>query len=403
MAVASYPACEVLFELFSAPRGKVLLGRVATGREAGRVVRLRLVGDSVPLRLNDIVGKASTLTHPDIVKLLGIVCDGSHYYLASEYLPGISLFELIARARARQQGFELAAAVHVTYTALRLVEQAAALLDALSLPRRRLFYTDSIWIAEFGETLLAEPGLASELGARGDDESGVRAVQGDIVTAAVELYHLATGKLLTHDLTAAVEQALPDPLAHTLTEVFSWSDTEAADTVSSFARALGRLPAELRGDDAGVARALRLLAADVLSEREEKLAEYRPDMGPAIDGPTRVYALPDPDAAPDEPTVVFARQLIARRPALGARPVASGQPKRALVRAAQKPGPDLVSREMPVEPAAPHEAPTSARKTASRGFVFVALGLFAVLVLGFVARTHPAWVRALAARVKLRR
>src|SRR5215471_18040448 len=108
MSVPSYPACDVLFELFSAPRGKVLLGRVTTGRESGRVVRLRLLGDGVPLPVNDIVGKASTLTHPELVKLLGIVFDGSQYYLASEYLPGVSLFELIARAGARQQGFEIA-------------------------------------------------------------------------------------------------------------------------------------------------------------------------------------------------------------------------------------------------------------------------------------------------------
>jgi hypothetical protein len=402
MTVASYPACEVLFELFSAPRGKVLLGRVTTGRESGRVVRLRLIGDSVPLQLNDSVGKASTLTHPEIVKLLGIVFDGDHYYLASEHLPGVSLFELIARARARQQGFELAAAVHVTLTALHLVEQAAALLGASGLPRTRLFHTDSISIAEFGETLLAEPGLAAHLGARGDHESGLHAVQGDIITAAVELYHLATGKLLAGDLAAAVERALPDPLAHTLTEVFRWSDTEASDTVSSFARALSRLPAELRADDARVAKALRVLAGDILSEREEKLAAYRPGMGLTIDGPTRMYSILEPDLAPDEPTVVSSRRLEARRPALGLRPIATKYANKPLAGAARKPraAPKRLGRSADVPAPATRGQPISARRTSRTGFVIAALGVIAMLALGFVS-THPAWIRELGAKVKL--
>ncbi|HEY3498432.1 MAG TPA: hypothetical protein VGK73_27250 [Polyangiaceae bacterium] len=398
MTATSYPACEVLFELFSAPRGKVLLGRVTTGRESGRVVRLRLLGDTLPLPLTDIVATASTLTHPKVVKLLGIVFDGGQYYLASEHLPGVSLFELIARARSRQQGFELAAAVHVTLTALRLVEQAAGLLGAAGLERKRLLYTDSIWIAEFGETLLAEPGLGAHLG-RGDPECGDQAVQGDTLTAAVELYHLATGKLLTGDLAAAVREALPDSLAHTLTEVFRWSDTEASDTVSSFARALGRLPPELHSDEPGVARALLRLAGDVLSEREHKLAEYRPDLGLTIDGPTRVYSLIDQQIAPDEPTVVSPRRLQPARPAPTSRAVFGKQLVQAMATVARKPRlePEQADAERLV--AAP--SARARRPKSSKGWrAVLVLAVFALGALGYASRTYPGLLRELAARLE---
>jgi hypothetical protein len=381
---------------------------VTTGRESGRVVRLRAIGDNVPLQVNDVVAGARTLTHPELVKLLGIVFDGRQYYLASEHLPGVALFELIGRARARRQGFEIAAAVHVTITALRLVEQAAGLLGAAGLPRTRLFYTDSIWIAEFGETLLAEPGLAAQLGG-GAPELGAQAVQRDTLTAAVELYHLASGKLLTGDLAAAVKEALPEPLAHALTDVFSWSDTEASDTVSSFGRALGRLPPELRGDDAGVARALRRLAADVLSERERKLAEYRPGLGVAIDGPTRVYSMLDQGVEPDEATVVHGRRLQPGRHELGARPVPDKHLAQVMALVARKPRAQPKNAEMRTQPAAStrdskpstgDRKSTLPKKASWKAFVLTLLAILALFALVFIARTHPAWIRELGARIK---
>ena len=397
MTETSYPACEVLFELFSAPRGKVLLGRVTTGRESGRVVRLRLIGDTLPLQLNDIVATTSTLTHPNLVKLLGIVFDGGQYYLASEHLPGVALFELIARARARQQGFELAAAVHVMLTALRLVEQAAGLLGAAGLERTRLLFTDSIWIAEFGETLLAEPGLGAHLGGRGDPETGEQAIQGDTLTAAVELYHLATGKLLTGDLAEAVKAALPDPLAHTLTEVFRWSDTEASDTIASFSRALGRLPDELRSDEPRVAEALRRLAGDVLHERESKLAEYRPAMGLAIDGPTRVYSLLDQQIAPDEPTVVSPRRLLnTGRPGLVSRPVFGKQLVHAMATVARKPRAEPRQSDPDREVAAPSTGARRSAPTKSWHFVLL-LTVLSIGMLAYASRIHPALPREIGA------
>ncbi|HET9933606.1 MAG TPA: hypothetical protein VFQ35_23030, partial [Polyangiaceae bacterium] len=214
------PECEVLFELFSAPRGRVLLGRLNSGRETGRVVRLRAVdAAALPLASEAV---AATRDHdfscPELLKLLDVAEDGAQSYIASEYIPGISLLELTARAR-RQGGMDPAAAVNIALNALRRLDQAAALLAAAGRPRPRLFYADCIWIADYGETLLAEPGVSAYLSGNSAPEAqevGNEAERHDARAIAVELYQLVSGKLLVGDLASALGN-LPAPLARVLT------------------------------------------------------------------------------------------------------------------------------------------------------------------------------------------
>src|SRR6185369_17694843 len=104
---------------------------------------------------------AKGLTHPRLLKLLGVVSDRSHCYLASEYVPGVSLFELVARTRARQQGMAVGAAVRVMIDALRAVVNARALLHRAGAEPVRLLNSDCVWLVDYGEALLSEVGVSS--------------------------------------------------------------------------------------------------------------------------------------------------------------------------------------------------------------------------------------------------
>jgi hypothetical protein len=392
MTTPSDPDCEVLFELFSTPRGRVSLGRLTAGAEVGRIVRLReVLGPAVP-RVAEAVAAMKAFIHPQLLKVLGLVTDGSQTYIASEYLPGVSLFELIARARARQSALDTAAAVHVTIASLRLVERAVSLLSEASRPRVRLLHTDSIWIAEFGETLLAEVGVAAYLGNDGAPQNlevGVDAEQRDVLTAAVELYQLASGQLMSGDLASAVKLHLPAPLAAVLTEVFAWSGTAASDGVTSLATALSALPRQLIGSDTLVAEELRRIALDVLEERERKLADCRSDVDPEIDA-TRVFgrgAVRDFDM--EEPTIEV------RRPPMRGFPV-TGSPPAARAPALSNAAIPLKMRARRAPYPTPRAGSPRARRPIPIGWLWALALVF--IVVAVTAQVRPAWFQRLVHR-----
>jgi hypothetical protein len=284
----------MLFELFGSPRGKVSLGRISTGNEAGRVVMLREIREGA---LPNVLTQASalelakSLTHPRLLKLLGVVSDRTHNYLASEYVPGLSLFELVARARARQQGLEVGAAVRIMIDALRAIVSARWLLAEAGAGPVRLLNSDCIWLVDYGETLLAEVGVSAALlsGAQqrapeADSDIAAR----DMMTAAVELYQLATGRLMSGDLSRAAKLHLPAPLAKVL-EAFAWTPSSDAGGMGELADALAKLPATLVGSDELVSAELQRSAGDLLAERRRKLAAFHSG-GADTEGATRVFA-----------------------------------------------------------------------------------------------------------------
>ncbi len=390
------PECEVLFELFSAPRGRVLLGRLNSGRETGRVVRLRAVdAAALPLASEAV---AATRDHefscPELLKLLDVAEDGTQSYVASEYLPGVSLFELTARAR-RQGGMEVGAAVNIALSAMRRLEQAAALLAAAGRPRPRLFYADCIWIADYGETMLAEPGVSAYLGgnnAHDSQEVGADAELHDARAIAVELYQLISGKLLMGDLARALAD-LPGPLARVLTGLLVFDEIEGYDPASGFAEALAALPPSLRGTDPLVAGEIRRLAGDVLDERERKLSEFRTGAGAGTDGPTRVYSGGAADYDSDELTV----QVQSFRRGL---PVP-------LLSRAELVLPLTVARKRPPEERPPlaETRPAVRRRLAiarhhsMRRLQWLAAGVLLVAALLLALRYRPAWFGKVVSRV----
>jgi len=283
--------CQVLFELFGSPRGKVSLGRVSTGSEAGRVVMLREIKEGALPQVTPAFELAKSLAHPRLLKLLGVVSDRTHNYVASEYVPGLSLFELVARARARQQGLEVAAAVRIMIDALRAIVSARGLLAESGARPIRLLNTDCIWLVDYGETLLSEVGVSAALLAG----AGPRAPEAasdvearDMMTAAVELYQLATGRLMSGDLSRAAKLHLPAPLAKVL-ETFAWMPSTDTGGVAELANALSALPSVLVGSEELVATELQRLGGDLLAERRRKLAAFHSGAGADTEGATRVF------------------------------------------------------------------------------------------------------------------
>ncbi|HYP99451.1 MAG TPA: hypothetical protein VER96_12345 [Polyangiaceae bacterium] len=287
------PECQVLFELFGSPRGKVSLGRLSSGKDVGRIVMLRQIPEGTLRQATPAFDLAKSLAHPRLLKLLGVVSDRSHRYVASEYVPGVSLFELVARTRARQHGMAPGAAVRVMIDALRAVASARSLLTAAGAAPVRLLNSDCVWLVDYGEILLSEVGVsAALLGGPSqrmpDTASDVDAR--DVMTAAVELYQLASGRLMTGDLTRAAKLHLPVPLARVLEEAFTGQSPNGADGVGALADALAALPPVLVGREQEVVSELQRTSGDLLEERRRKLAAFRSGSMVDIEGATRIFA-----------------------------------------------------------------------------------------------------------------
>ena len=285
------PDCVVLCELFSSPRGSVSLGRLLRG---GRAALLREVPGTAPADLERAVEEARGVAHPQLLKVLGTATDGTRRFIASEYVPGVSLTELNAAVRRRQCAMDAAAAVRIILTALGRVADTRALLTRRGVAPARLLYGDGVWIAEFGEVMITEaqvlarlgrstapvPPLASELEAE------------EVRMAAVELYQLTSARLMTGDIGAAVRRHLPAALAHVIEPALAWDSSGDLDTLAGFSRALRGLPAALVGSEQTVVEELQRLVPDLLTQRREKLSPPE-KVTRDSEGPTRVYSVVD--------------------------------------------------------------------------------------------------------------
>jgi hypothetical protein len=329
MVTASSPECRTLFEMFSTPRGKVTLGRVELGADAGRIVMLRELTESASPEVPRAVEVTRSFVHPQLLKLVGVLADGARSHVASEYLPGISLFELTARARARQSAFEMGAAVRVIIDALRLAQRVEPLLREAGRPRVRLLYPDCVWIAHYGETLLSEAGVAAYLAmgrARQEVEEGAEAIERDVMTATVELIHLATAQLMTGDLAQAVKR-LPPELAGVLRGYFLSEGAPPGERVADLLAGLMDLPQSLVGTEQDVAAALRRFAPELLAERQSKLTELGGRESNDIDSPTRVYGAAIPALLETEEVTIEVRKAFRGRPVTSRLPLEIQRPR----------------------------------------------------------------------------
>jgi hypothetical protein len=274
--------CEALFKLFDGPTGWLRLGRLLKGHEAGRLVLLRdasAAHDEVAL--SQAVDSARCIAHPNITKLLGIVWLDGAPQLASEYVDGVSLHELTRTFAGQPTPIEPRVAARIICDALSAVASAKELLrGAGAVSAGRCLFADTIWIAEFGETLLMEAGVATLLNPESAPFSGGPAIEqlasstlamNDVRAAGLELLSLLTN----HEPDAQAHQRLasaPPALAAIVKRALSEDPALRYADPATMSRALAGLPSELIASEREVGVLIQESMRSVLKGRRQKLS-----------------------------------------------------------------------------------------------------------------------------------
>jgi hypothetical protein len=398
--VSSQAGCEVLFELFHGSHGAVHLGRMLRGVDSGRLVVLREVGVLDPAVLA-AVDLARSLAHPQLLKSLGAVRSATSHHLASEYVPGMSLLELEASVRKSRFPLRPGVAVRIIKDALRAAAVTQQLLsDTAALGYTRCLFADTIWIAEFGDVLLTDVGVAPLLG-KTPETDPTKAAAKDLLTAAIHLFQLASGEALSPAVTSKLSSYVPELLAATLARALGVDQGAPFANLEEFVRALDQLPKELQAEESDVKEEFQRRVGANLTQRRNKLGLL--ELGAAqqdSEEVTRVFRsfLPEnsaPDTvrpqavANDPPTPELPRApkvagntswqdeptRVDRRPAAAHPRASEGHTSRG--RRAQ-------AASVPPEPSsAPPELQTRSRK--SRVLWLVGLGLIATLSVAWWA------------------
>ena len=329
------PQCDVLFELVTGGTSHVYLGRMLTGTDAGRVVALRKLRGPASSELRAATQRVQGIAHPQLAKALGLLRIDGIFYVASEYIPGVTLFEVLRASLQRGQSLSAPFAVRVVLDALRAGEAAANLLGAGGEPALRCLYPESIWIAEFGETLLSEV-LVSECLARAQGPSS--ASLDDVASAGSLLLSLISG---VNDESSLDAPEMPESVAAIAARALGLRGAQRFTSVAEFADALSGLDRGSIASEAEVSTELASLMGAVLDIRRQKLAmtereavqghtedetkffraasatggstgldTARPPPGPAapsMSPPSSKQSRPPPSDDADEPTMLYRR------------------------------------------------------------------------------------------------
>ncbi len=269
---ASALQTDVLFEMFNGALGSMHLGRLLKGHDAGRLVALRKLRGRASAELAAAADLARSVAHPNLIKLLGLVQESNSTYVASEYLSGVTLFELGRAASNRQMPVQPNVAVRIVLDALTAARAAQELLQVtLHAQPVRCIFPECIWIAEFGETFLAELLVAPLLGrasAAGEPEAAVTA---DVRSAALELTRLVCAGLSADAPLETDLSGLPEELQDVLARALGHGSFVGYQSFDDFIDALASLDESLYATEAEVANELRRLMGTVLGVRQQKL------------------------------------------------------------------------------------------------------------------------------------
>ncbi|MES1185610.1 MAG: hypothetical protein ABUL60_17490 [Myxococcales bacterium] len=313
LAPPSMAGCEVLFELLHGPHGTVHLGRMLRGIDTGRLVMLREIAN-VDAPVLAAVDLARSLAHPQLLKSLGVVHGATAHYLASEYVPGLSLLELEANVRKSHFPLRPGVAVRIVKDALRAAAVAQRLLhDTAALSYVRCLFADTVWIAEFGDVLLTDVLVAPLLGKPADADPGKAAAK-DLLAAAIHLFQLASGEPLSPSIATKLGAYVPELLAETLGRALGVDQSTPFASIEELVQALDQLPKELQANERDVSEEIQRRVGANLAQRRNKLGLL--ELGAAkqeSDDVTRVFrpVLPEkvnpdtvrPQAAADAPPV----------------------------------------------------------------------------------------------------
>ncbi len=269
------PQSDVLFEMFNGSLGSVHLARLLRGHDAGRLVTLRKLPLVRSEELTAAADLARSVAHPKLAKVLGIIEEQNVRYLASEHISGVTLFELGRTASNRQLPVLPNVAVRIVMDALNAAEAARGLLtETLRAPAARAVYPECIWIADFGETFLAEVLVAPLLGRKpndGADASEAAILAEDMRSAALELTRMVCAGLSPDNPAETDLSHLPDELQEVLLPALGHRSMVGYSSPQEFLDALSTLSDSLFASEEQVAEELQRLMGTVLNVRRQKL------------------------------------------------------------------------------------------------------------------------------------
>ncbi len=266
--------CEVLFELFEGELGRVQLGRMLSGNDSGRLVNLRQLSGAPSAELTRAVDFARTISSPRLKKTLGTLRVDGTWYVASEYLSGVALSELTHTLAEHGEKVELAVAICITLDVVSATIAARDLIaGSSSAARARCLHSESVWLADFGETFLGEVPASSTLAEETGSYSGLNALTSaeaeDVRSAGHLLLELASGSL---GAAAFEDPELPAEVRVLVARATRRAGAPPFDSLHAFAEALGSLDAHLIATDQEVSAELKRLMGSQLEIRRQKVA-----------------------------------------------------------------------------------------------------------------------------------
>jgi hypothetical protein len=241
---------------------------------------------------------ARSIAHPSLAKLLGQIRCGNTWYLASEQISGVTLFELGRAVTERRSPLDVAVATRIVLGALKAADVAQRLLaETANITGIRCLYPESIWIAEFGEVFLSELLVAPMLADAAAEASPpsvppppLSPASADARAAALELLRLICEEATTNDPGLANGSDLPPQLRALLFDDQSRGTLKSYETLADFIDALSALPKQFLATDQQVSEELKLVMGQVMERRRQKLEMLeRFSLQPKEDDATRVF------------------------------------------------------------------------------------------------------------------
>ncbi len=257
--------CRVqqLFDLCDGPTGPTSVGRVMDGPNSRRLVLLRRIGRADVTGIELALGVVENLAHPSVAKVVALATDADTVFVASEHIDGVSLHELVLVAERSKTPVSPRVATRIIHDALIAADEVDTLLGWKVSPR--CVFADTIWIAEYGATLLSEPGVADYIHRRGGHTSripvGVELPRGPaaLLDARAALDLLMQLVSVGHGKERAAD--VPREILVLTESSRVWESRRA------LAGALAALPAELFGNEEDVAEVVNSLAGTTLEMR----------------------------------------------------------------------------------------------------------------------------------------
>lgn len=168
-AVRKVGQYELLLELASGGMAVVHLGRAQDGRAAAPLVAIKMPHRHLATDKNflamllDEARLASSITHPNVVKVRELSFHDGEPFIVMDYVEGASLSELLKELTSRQRAFDLAIALRIVLDALAGLHAAHELCDASGKPIgivHRDISPHNVLVGSDGRTRLADFGIA---------------------------------------------------------------------------------------------------------------------------------------------------------------------------------------------------------------------------------------------------